>query len=113
MFGMPNQNIVRIGIDISENKDISTKLSQINLISYKIQATFKEKILSDFGKSTSSTTLDYAIMLRKHAFWQKWRALCIIVVRNINKFPNLLKVKNIQNNNNNNNNTYIQDNHTT
>ena len=68
MFGMPNQNIVRIGIDISENKDISTKLSQINLISYKIQATFKEKILSDFGKSTSSTTLDYAIMLRKHAF---------------------------------------------
>ena len=67
MFGMPNQNIV-IGIDISENKDISTKLSQINLISYKIQATFKEKILSDFRKSTSSTTLDYAIMLRKHAF---------------------------------------------
>ena len=49
MLGMPNQNIVRIGIDISENKDISTKLSQINLISYKIQATSKEKFYQTLG----------------------------------------------------------------
>ena len=49
MLGMPNQNIVRIGIDISENKYISTKLSQINLIFYKIQATSKEKFYQTLG----------------------------------------------------------------
>ena len=49
MLGMPNQNIVRIGIDISENKYRSTKLSQINLIFYKIQATSKEKFYQTLG----------------------------------------------------------------